>query len=143
MRLERYVKDILIELHTLQQMIDTQVLPASYAYLAQLAGTAGQGAAAGINMQPVVDAANATSKLVAAAQKKRAELAKVITKAEALHDDLDAQAVYLTSTGCDALAEVRETSDALELAIGDEFWPLPAIARCSSRSDPGAAYLSG
>ncbi|BAH37286.1 glutamine synthetase type III [Gemmatimonas aurantiaca T-27] len=124
-RLERYVKDILIELHTLQQMIDTQVLPASYAYLAQLAGTAGQGAAAGINMQPVVDAANATSKLVAAAQKKRAELAKVITKAEALHDDLDAQAVYLTSTGCDALAEVRETSDALELAIGDEFWPLP------------------
>jgi glutamine synthetase len=124
-RLERYVKDILIELHTLQQMIDTQVLPASYAYLSQLAGTAGQGAAAGINLQPIVDAANATSKLVAAAQKKRAELAKVITKSEAMHDDLDAQAVYLTSVGCDTLAEVRETSDALELAIGDEFWPLP------------------
>ena len=35
-RLERYIKDILIELHTLQQMVDTQVLPAAYAYLAQL-----------------------------------------------------------------------------------------------------------
>ena len=124
-RLERYVKDILIELHTLQQMIDTQVLPASYAYLAQLAGAAGQGAAAGINLQPIVDAANATSKLVAAAQKKRAELAKVIAKAEAMHDDLEAQAGYLTTTGCDTMAEVRETSDALELAIADEIWPLP------------------
>ncbi|HEY0928549.1 MAG TPA: glutamine synthetase III [Gemmatimonas sp.] len=124
-RLERYVKDILIELHTLQQMIDTQVLPAAYAYIAQLAGAAGQGATAGINMQPIVDAANATSKLAAAAQKKRAELAKVIAKAEAMHDDLDAQAVYLTSTGCETMEEVRETSDALELSIADEFWPLP------------------
>ena len=46
-RLERYVKDILIELHTIQQMIDTQVLPAAYAYLGSLAASAGQGAAAG------------------------------------------------------------------------------------------------
>lgn len=124
-RLERYVKDILIELHTLQQMIDTQILPASYAYLAQLAGAASQGGAAGINLQPIVDAANATSKLVALAQKRRADLAKVITKAEALHDDLNAQAAYLTGTGCDTMAEMREVSDALELNIADEFWPLP------------------
>jgi glutamine synthetase len=124
-RLERYVKDILIELHTLQQIVDTQVLPASYAYLGQLAGAAGQGAAAGINMQPIVDAANATSKLVATLQKKRAELAKVTAKAEHLHDDLAAQGVYLTTTACDTMAEVREASDALELAIADEMWPLP------------------
>ena len=87
-RMERYVKDILIELHTLQQMVDTQILPAAYAYVGQLAQAAGQGAAAGINMQPLVDAANATTKLVATLQKKRAELAKVIAKAEGMHDDL-------------------------------------------------------
>jgi glutamine synthetase len=124
-RLERYVKDILIELHTIQQMIDTQVLPAAYAYLGQLAASAGQGAAAGINMQPIVDAANSVSKLVATLQKKRAELAKVITKAEHMHDDLGGQAGYLTTTGCETMAEVRDAADAIELAIGDEYWPLP------------------
>jgi len=124
-RLERYVKDILIELHTLQQLVDTQVLPASYAYLGQLAGAAGQGASAGINMQPIVDAANATSKLVSALQQKRTELAKVTAKAEHMHDDLAAQAVYLTTTGCETMAEVRDASDALELAIADDQWPLP------------------
>jgi glutamine synthetase len=124
-RLERYIKDMLIELHTLQQMVDTQVLPAAYGYIGSLAGTAGQGAAAGINMQPIVDAANATSKLVATLQKKRAELAKVIAKAEHMHDDAAAQAQYITSTGAEIMAEVREASDALEMSIGDEHWPLP------------------
>jgi glutamine synthetase len=124
-RLERYIKDMLIELHTLQQMIDTQVLPAAYGYIGSLAGTAGQGAAAGINMQPIVDAANAASKLVATLQKKRAELAKVIAKAEHMHDDAAAQAQYITSTGAEIMAEVREASDALEMSIGDEHWPLP------------------
>ena len=124
-RLERYIKDILIELHTLQEIVDTQLLPASYAYVGQIAGAAGQGAAAGINVQPLVDAANATSKLIATLQKKRAELAKVTAKAEHMHDDAAAQATYLTTTGCDTMAEVREAADALELNVGDEFWPLP------------------
>jgi glutamine synthetase len=124
-RLERYVKDILIELHTLQQIVDTQVLPAAYAYVGQVAASAGQGQAAGINVQPLVDAANATSKLVATLQKKRAELAKVIAKAEGLHDDLDAQAAYVTGPACDTMAAVREACDALETVVGDEYWPLP------------------
>ena len=53
------------------------------------------------------------------------ELAKVIAKAEGMHDDLVAQATYLTSTGCDTMADVRDAVDALELTVGDEFWPLP------------------
>ena len=124
-RLERYSKDILIELHTLQEIIDTQILPACYEYVGSIASAAGHGKAAGINMQPLVDAANAASKLVATLQKKRAELAKVIAKAEALHDDPATQATYLTSTGCDTMGGVRDAADALELVIGDEYWPLP------------------
>ncbi len=123
--LERYAMDILIELNTMQQIIDTQVLPAAYAYLAQLAGAAGQGVTAGINMQPVVDAANAISRLLATAQKRRAELGKVIARAEALEEDLEAQSMFLTTTGCDALSQMREASDSLELTIADDFWPLP------------------
>ena len=124
-RLERYSKDILIELHTIQEMIDTQILPACYEYVGSIASAAGHGKAAGINMQPLVDAANATSKLVSTLQKKRAELAKVIAKAEALHHDPASQATYLTSTGCDTMADVRDAADALELVVGDEYWPLP------------------
>lgn len=124
-RLERYAKDILIELHTLQQMVDTQILPASYAYVGQIAQSAGQGAAAGINMQPLVDAANAVTKQVAMLQKKRTELAKAIAKAEAMHDELVAQADFLTGPACDVMSEVRNAVDGLELSVGDEFWPLP------------------
>jgi len=124
-RLERYIKDIQIEQHTLLQIVDTQILPATYAYVGQVAQAAGQGAAAGINMQPLVDAANAVTKMVSTLQKKRAELAKVIAKGESLHHDPVAQGAYLTSTGCDAMHEVREAVDALELVVGDEFWPLP------------------
>ncbi len=124
-RLERYINDILIEMHTLQQMVDTQILPAGYAYLGRLASSAGQGTAAGISMQPVVDAANAVSKTVAALQKKKAELSKCIAKAEGMHDDVPAQAEYITTVGCDSMAAVRDACDSLELSISDSDWPLP------------------
>ena len=39
-RLERYVKDMLIELHTMLQLIDTMILPAGYAYGGSLAKAA-------------------------------------------------------------------------------------------------------
>ena len=124
-KLERYVKDILIEMHTLQQIADTQILPATYAYVGQVASAAGNGASAGINVQPLVDAANATTKLIGSLQQKRAELAQAIAKAEGMHDDLAAQGQFLTTTGCESMAEVRDAIDALELTVGDEFWPLP------------------
>ena len=63
--------------------------------------------------------------MAATLQKKRAELAKVIAKAEHMHDDLGGQADYLTTTGCETMGEVRDDADAIELAIGDEYWPLP------------------
>ncbi len=109
----------------MQEIIDTQVLPASYAFLGQLTQSAGNGASAGINVQPLIDAANGVSKQVSMLQKRRADLAKAIEKAEHMHDDLDGQAHFLTSTGCEKMAEAREAADALELSIGDEFWPLP------------------
>jgi glutamine synthetase len=46
-------------------------------------------------------------------------------KAESLHDNLEKQGKFLTSSGAEAMAAVRSASDALELAIGDEYWPLP------------------
>ena len=36
-RLERYIKDMLIELHTLREIVDTMVLPAAFEYSGRLA----------------------------------------------------------------------------------------------------------
>src|SRR5262249_41947648 len=124
-RLERYVKDMLIELTTLREMIDTMVLPAGYAYVSALADGAAKAKAAGVSVRPQVDAANDVGKLVKTLQTRRAALAKAIEKAEGMHDKLEAQAQFLTSTGADAALATREASDALELVVDDALWPLP------------------
>ncbi|HLA90142.1 MAG TPA: glutamine synthetase III [Gemmatimonadaceae bacterium] len=124
-RLERYVKDMLIEMHTLSEMVDTMVLPGAYAYLGSLADAAAKAKTAGIKVVPQVAAANVAGKRVAELQKHAAQLHAAITKAESLHDDAERQAAFLTADGAGAMAAVRESSDALELTIGDEHWPLP------------------
>jgi glutamine synthetase len=116
---------MLIEMHTLREMVDTQVLPAGYAYAGALAKAAADAKAAGITVIPQQTAANTVGKLVSEVQAKREKLDKAIAKAEGMHDALEEQAKFLTSTGADAMAAVREASDALELAISDEQWPLP------------------
>jgi glutamine synthetase len=124
-RLERYVKDMLIEIHTLEELIDTMVFPAAFAYLAMLTESAADAKAAGIKVIPQVDAANQIGALIAELQMRRTALGKVTAKAEGMHEDLEAQAKLLTADGADRMADVRESSDALELVVSDDLWPLP------------------
>jgi glutamine synthetase len=124
-RLERYIKDMLIELHTMKEMVDTMVLPAAYAYAGTLAASASQAKAAGIKEIPQVDRANEVGKLARELKTKRDAMAKVIDKAEAAHEELEATAALLTTAGADRMAEVRAASDALEVLVADELWPLP------------------
>src|SRR5438045_6726510 len=56
-RVERYVKDMLIELHTMREMVDTLVIPAAYTYLGQLSDAASQAQAAGVRVMPQVPTA--------------------------------------------------------------------------------------
>src|ERR687890_246174 len=53
------------------------------------------------------------------------ELPGVLGEAEGMHDDVVAQGKLLTTQGADRIADVRSASDTLELAIGDDQWPLP------------------
>jgi glutamine synthetase len=124
-RMERYIKDMLIELHTLQQMVDTFILPAAFTYAGQLASSAAQAKTAGIKNVPQVDAANEVGALIEELRSEREKLAAVIEKTEHMHDDLDKCAKMLTSTGADAMAGVRAACDKLELVVADELWPLP------------------
>jgi len=124
-RMERYAKDLLIEMHTLKEMIDTSILPASYAYAGSLAEAAAQAKAAGITVIPQIDAANEIGALIKELRSRRDKLEKVLNEAESSHDELEKQAKLLTKDGADAMEKVREASDKLELLVGDEFWPLP------------------
>ena len=124
-RVERYVKDMLIELHTLREMVDTMVIPAAYTYLNQLSEAAAQAKAAGIAVIPQIATANQVGELVQELQEHREDLTDVIARAEAMHDDPAGQADLLTTEGADTMAEVRKASDALELLVADDCWPLP------------------
>ncbi len=124
-RVERYVKDMLIEAHTLKEMIDTLVLPAAFSYSGSLASSASHAVAAGISSVPQIDLANEIGGMIEELQKQRNALEAVIAKAEGMHDDPTKQAKLLTAAGADTMAAARECADALELRVSDELWPLP------------------
>jgi len=124
-KLERYIKDILIELHTLREMVDTLVLPAAFNYSGSLMEAAAKAKAARITVVPQVEAATAVNKAIKELQKNRAALGKVIDKAESMHESLEECAAYLTKQGADAMDAVRKSSDALEVMVDDDCWPLP------------------
>jgi glutamine synthetase len=124
-RLERYVKDMLIELHALREIVDTMVLPAAFGYAGDIIDAAARAKGTGINAAPQVAQANKLNRMIAELQKQRDALEKVIDKAEALHDDGEKQAQLLTGAGADAMAGVRAACDAIELSVSDSCWPLP------------------
>jgi len=124
-RLERYVKDMQIEMETMAEMLDTQVLPACYAYLGSLAEGAAKSKQGGIKVIPQVAAAESVGKLVTQLQAKTAALHAAIKKANAMHAELARCATFLTSTGASAMDAARAVSDRLELVVGDAYWPLP------------------
>jgi glutamine synthetase len=124
-RLERYVKDMLIEMHTLREMTDTLILPAAFSYAGSLATSASHAVAAGINNVPQIEAANEIGAMIESLRTNRETLHKVIEQAEGMHDDLPKQAKLLTGAGAEAMAAVRDCADALELKVADELWPLP------------------
>ena len=124
-RVERYVKDMLIELHTLREIVDTMVIPAAYSYLNQLTDAASQAKTAGIAVVPQIATATQVGELVQELQEHREDLTDVIARVEAKHEDPAGQAEMLTTEGADTMAEVRKVCDALELSVADDCWPLP------------------
>jgi glutamine synthetase len=124
-RIERYIKDMLIEMHTLGEMVDTLVLPAAYSYAGTLASSAAQAKAAGIREIPQVDRANEIGRLAKKLKTQRDAMVKVRNRGEQMHDDPTRAAMLLTHDGADVMAAVRASCDALELLVADDAWPLP------------------
>ena len=124
-RLERYIKDLQIEAGTLGEMVDTLALPAAFSYSASLIDAAAKAKSAGIKGAPQVEAANALGKQIKEVQKNRVALAKVCEKAVHLHSNPAAQAAMYTGAVSDAMKALRDSVDALELAVDVDCGPLP------------------
>lgn len=124
-RMERYVKDMLIELNTLREIVDTMVLPAAYSYAGSLAAAVASAKAAGIKEIPQRERASEVGKLAIQLKSRRDALAKLIDRAEAMHDNQEKCAELLTGAGASTMGDVRQASDSLEVLIEDALWPLP------------------
>lgn len=122
-RLERYVKNLQIEVETLRSMIDTQILPACYAYSGDLALSVKANLDVGVPA-PHKEALTKLSGLIGGLQQKRKELEVVHHKAESAVGD-DVKAKHYSLEVSSAMTEVRGIVDELESIVGDDYWPLP------------------
>ncbi len=126
LELERYIKDLEIEIAALKEIALTAVLPAAFKHQAQIAGSVAALAAAGITGDSLsVQQAEVQSfaALIATLKSAISLLDHAVEKAEAGSEEKKASAfAYEVS---DAMAAVREACDKLELAIDDGLWPLP------------------
>ncbi len=126
LELERYIKDLEIEIAALKEIATTVVLPAAFKHQTQIAGSVAALAAAGVSGD-ALDAQRAEvanfAGLIANLKSALSTLDHAVEKAEAGNEEKKATAfAYGVS---DAMAAVREVCDKLELTIDDELWPLP------------------
>ena len=115
-RLERYVKDVDIEVECLENLVSGHVLPAGYKQLALLSSAGGAKTA-----RSALDRASAA---VDELSTRLAELQSAAEKAGKI-GDLEKHAHALAEQVVPAMVAVREVSDRLEETVADEFWTLP------------------
>jgi glutamine synthetase len=122
-RLERYVKNLQIEVETLRSMIDTQVLPACYAYSGDLAMSVKANLDAGVPA-PQKETLVKLNTLLTTLHAKRKDLEATHQKAESVHGEEDKAKLYAAEVST-AMTDVRSVVDELESMVGDDYWPLP------------------
>lgn len=122
-RLERYIKNMQIEIDSLRQIIDTQILPACYLYHGSLAQAVASAKAAGVKT-PQLGTLNKLTDLLESMSAKRSALDEAVRAAEAQGDEFKKSQIY-SQLVANAMNEVRNVSDELESVVADEFWPIP------------------
>ena len=122
-RLERYLKDIDIEVQTLVRLVDTAVFPAVSEYLGSLSRSVADTKAAGIDA-PHASRAKEVSRLLGDLDAARDALAATLEAIRGEHDEMAKARRFAYELG-PAMQRVRAASDACEVLCGDSFWPLP------------------
>lgn len=122
-RTERFIKKLTIEADTLKHLIDSQVLPACFAYQGMLAQTVASAKAAGVKA-PQFDTLTALTDLIIQLQERRKTLDQAVEKAESKTSEEEKAKIFSLDVAT-AMQSVRETSDALEGIVSDDYWPMP------------------
>jgi glutamine synthetase len=114
-RMERYLKDIEVEVEALRGLLSTHVLPAAYRQHALLAGNGDSKAIR-----------SALERLVAAMDDltgRQADLQAAADRGAA--ETLEKKARILAEQVVPAMAAVREAADRIEEMVADDLWTLP------------------
>lgn len=122
-RIERYIKNMQIEVDCLKQIIDTQILPAAYMYHGALSRAAVDAKAAGVKA-PQINTLLKFSDLLDSLNQKRGLLIEEVFRVEAFSDEYKKAEGYAQSVA-GLMSEVREVCDEIESLTADDFWPLP------------------
>lgn len=130
-KLERYVKDIEIEVETLDDLVRTAVLPAAFAHQSLLAGSIhNYSRAAEVSgadpkwVRSQADELNRVAGLIAALQSRLDDLEKKMEESSRM-ESLEKKANFFASEIMAQCESIRNACDQLEERIDDQIWPLP------------------
>ncbi len=126
LEVERYIKDLEIEIACLKEIATTAILPAAYKHQANLVSAVSGLGALGLSGALVagqVAEVETVAKLIADLKGSLVALDEAVEKAE--NDNIDKKAAALAYGVSDAMAQVREVCDKLEGVVDDTLWPLP------------------
>lgn len=122
-QIERYIKNLQIEVDCMKSMVNTQVLPACFSYHAFLSQSVSAAKSAGVGAPQSSVLANLTG-LIQKAQEKMDDLQKCSKVAEETHDEYKKADLYATSVA-PAMLNLRQAVDDMEALVSDDLWPLP------------------
>ncbi len=122
-RIEIYNKKVLIEGETLQSMVETQILPATYQYASVLAEGVAAGKALGLQA-PQFEVLTRLYQTISNAQGELKRLERTVSQLHSM-DAEEAKAAKIASELKPCMESLRAHCDQLETMVADNYWPLP------------------
>lgn len=123
--LENYIKTIQVEGLTALKMAKSQIYPAVCDYLSKVSSEVIAAKEAGLDVDFLVDDANALAKLVKTMKEQMTTLETNIAAAQASEEEIFELAVAWRDDVFAMMQALRETVDQLEESIDAEYWPMP------------------
>lgn len=123
--LENYIKTIQVEGLTALKMAKSQIYPAVCDYLSKVSSEVIAAKEAGLDVDFLVDDANALAKLVKTMKEQMTTLETNIAAAQASEEEIFEQAIAWRDDVFAMMQALRETVDQLEESIDAEYWPMP------------------
>lgn len=123
-RLERYIKTVVIEAETILSLVNTVVLPAALEYRSQLIQTSYYASQSSLDCETEKKTVKLIGELTSKLMKENEKLSDSLGKVEQTHDE-PKKADMLASEIHESMELVRSVCDKLESVLPDELWPLP------------------